>query len=60
MTQIGQTAPVRLRPESRRSPRFTKLSEGNLIALHGFIKKTQKTPDDELAVARKRLKELQS
>ena len=36
------------------------LHEGGLVALHGFIKKTQKTPDDELALARKRQKELKS
>jgi phage-related protein len=35
------------------------LHQGKLFALHGFIKKTQKTPDDDLAVARKRQKELQ-
>jgi phage-related protein len=34
------------------------LDEGVLVALHGFIKKTQKTPDDELTLARKRQKEL--
>jgi phage-related protein len=34
------------------------LDEGELVALHAFIKKTQKTPDDELAMARKRQKEL--
>jgi phage-related protein len=34
--------------------------EGALVALHAFIKKTQKTPDDELALARKRQKELTS
>ena len=34
--------------------------EGLLIALHAFIKKTQKTPDAELALARKRQKELKS
>jgi phage-related protein len=34
--------------------------EGVLLALHGFIKKTQKTPNDELALARKRQKELKS
>ena len=33
---------------------------GTLVALHGFVKKTQKTPDDELALARKRHKELNS
>jgi phage-related protein len=29
-----------------------------LVALHGFIKKTQKTPDAELILARRRQKEL--
>jgi len=36
------------------------LDEGALVALHAFIEKTQKTPDDEIALARKRLKELRS
>jgi len=36
------------------------LDGGVLVALHAFIKKTQKTPDDELALARKRQKELTS
>jgi phage-related protein len=31
--------------------------EGRLLALHGFIKKTQKTPDAELEIARKRMSE---
>ncbi|HTD27904.1 MAG TPA: type II toxin-antitoxin system RelE/ParE family toxin [Xanthomonadaceae bacterium] len=30
-----------------------------VIVLHAFIKKTQQTPDHELKLARKRLKELQ-
>lgn len=30
-----------------------------IIVLHAFVKKTQATPDRELKVARKRLKELQ-
>lgn len=34
--------------------------EGVLVALHAFVKKTRKTPDDELGLARKRQKELQS
>jgi len=34
--------------------------EGRLVALHGFIKKTQKTPDDELKKARKRQKEIET
>jgi phage-related protein len=32
--------------------------EGMLIALHAFIKKTQKTASDDLAIARQRLKEV--
>lgn len=28
--------------------------EGHLVALHGFIKKTRTTPDDDLALARSR------
>jgi phage-related protein len=31
----------------------------HLVALHGFIKKTRATPDDDLALARKRQKEIQ-
>jgi phage-related protein len=30
-----------------------------LVALHGFIKKTRATPDEDLALARKRKKELE-
>jgi phage-related protein len=33
--------------------------EGRLVALHGFIKKTRATPEDDLALARKRQKELE-
>ncbi len=32
---------------------------GALIALHGFVKKTQKTPDEDLKLARKRMKEVE-
>ena len=31
-----------------------------IVVLNGFIKKTQKTPDEELALARKRKKEFKS
>jgi phage-related protein len=34
------------------------LDPGHLVALHGFIKKTRPTPDEDLATARKRQKEL--
>ena len=33
--------------------------DGRLIALHGFVKKTQKTPAADLETARKRLGEFQ-
>jgi len=33
--------------------------EGHLVALHGFIKKTRAMPDGDLALARKRLRELE-
>ena len=29
-----------------------------MVILHGFVKKTQKTPPDDMALARKRLKEI--
>jgi phage-related protein len=32
---------------------------GHLVPLHGFIKKTRKTPDEDLRVARGRKKELE-
>ncbi len=32
--------------------------EGHLVALHGYIKKTRATPDEDLALARKRQREL--
>jgi hypothetical protein len=34
------------------------IHDRTLVVLHAFIKKTQKTPDAELALARKRQKEL--
>ena len=35
------------------------LYRGHLVALHGFIKKTRTTPHEDLALARKRQKELE-
>ena len=32
--------------------------EGHLVALHGFIKKSRTTPDEDLALARRRQREL--
>ena len=52
---------VRTELPSRRIARvFLCLDEGVLVALHAFIKKTQKTPDEELATARKRMQELKA
>ena len=52
---------VRTRLTSRRISRvFIGFHGGALYALHGFIKKTRKTPDDDLATARKRLKEIEN
>jgi phage-related protein len=34
-------------------------SRGRLVALHGFVKKTRTTPEEDLAIARKRRKELE-
>ena len=52
---------IRTELPSRRIARVLLcLDEGVLVSLHAFIKKTQKTPDDELSLARKRLKELTS
>jgi phage-related protein len=35
------------------------LYRGHLVALHEFIKKTRRTQDDDLALARRRQKELE-
>ena len=34
--------------------------DGVLVALHGFVKKTRKTPDEDLKLARDRMKEVQN
>ena len=33
-------------------------TQGHMVLLHGFIKKNQKTPQDEMELARKRQKEI--
>lgn len=35
------------------------IAQGHMVLLHGFVKKTQKTPDEDLALARKRMKEIE-
>ena len=52
---------VRTELPSRRIARVLFcVHEGQLVALHAFIKKTQKTPDEELKKARKRQKEIET
>jgi phage-related protein len=38
---------------------FTCFHDGALYALHGFIKKTQKTPAGDLAIAQRRKREVE-
>jgi len=38
---------------------FCTLAGRRIVILHGFIKKTQQTPANELKIARRRLKEVQ-
>lgn len=50
---------VRTALPSRRIARvLLAVDDGVLVALHAFVKKARKTPLAELAVARRRLKEL--
>jgi phage-related protein len=39
---------------------FFTLWDGHIVLLHGFIKKSQKTPKDDLALAKRRLTKLRS
>lgn len=45
-------------PTKRAARVMLCLYREHLVALHGFIKKTRATPDEDLALARKRQKEL--
>ena len=46
-------------PTKRTARVLLCLYQEHLVALHGFIKKTRTTPDEDLALARKRKKELE-
>jgi phage-related protein len=39
-------------PSNRIARVLFSVHQGKILVLHGFIKKTQKTPDDDLALAR--------
>jgi phage-related protein len=45
-------------PTKRTARVLICVCDGQLVALHGFIKKTRNTPVEEMALARKRLREL--
>ena len=47
-------------PSKREARVFFGFHDSVLIALHAMIKKSQKTPPEDLALARQRFKELQS
>ena len=47
-------------PSKREARVFFGFHDGMLIAVHAITKKTQKTPTEDLALARQRFKELQS
>jgi phage-related protein len=47
-------------PSRRQARMFFGFHNGMLIALHAIIKKNQKTPAEELVLAKQRLKEVQS
>jgi phage-related protein len=52
---------VRSRLPSRRIARLLFfVHEGRIGVVHGFIKKTQKTPPDDLDLARRRMKEMRA
>lgn len=46
-------------PTKRTARGLLCLYREHLVALHGFIKKTRATPDEDLAMARRREKELE-
>lgn len=46
-------------PSNRIARVLFSVQQGRILVLHGFIKKTQKTPPDDLALARRRNREFE-
>lgn len=44
-------------PGNRIARLLFSVHQGKILVLHGFIKKTQRTPDEDLALARRRKRE---
>ena len=49
---------IRSKLDNRISRVLFSIKNGTIILLHGFIKKTQKTPSDAIDIAKKRMKNL--
>src|SRR3954469_12481343 len=47
-------------PSNRIARVLFSVAQGRIVVLHGFIKKTRKTPDDELLLARRRRQEFET
>jgi phage-related protein len=47
-------------PNNRIAWVLFSVHQGRILALHGFIKKSQKTPDEDLALARRRKREFEA
>jgi phage-related protein len=50
---------VRIALDGRTVRVLFSIHEGRMILLHAFLKKTQATPDADIALARRRMKELE-
>ena len=47
-------------PSQRTARVLFFVEDGRIGVVHGFIKKTQKTPDEDLALSRGRMKEMKA
>lgn len=54
----GEIWEIRTRLDNRIARILFVIEGASVVLLHGFIKKTQKTPSEELNVARQRLKRM--
>lgn len=54
----GEIWEIRTRLDNRIARILFVIDGASVVLLHGFIKKTQKTPSEELGVARQRLKRM--
>jgi phage-related protein len=54
----GDIWEVRIKLNNRIARVLFCIEQSSMVLLHGFIKKTQKTPDSEIEIAKDRLKKL--